>query len=180
VTKKSVLAAIALAGVWFVPSANAPCQAAPPPQSSTSSQQSSQAVSDQDITLMRQDIRSQKKQLVAANLSLTDTEATKFWPLYDQYTAELSKINDTKYAVIKEYANNWGSITDPQALDLTKRYMNVDLSVAQLRLKYLPIFQTVLPGKKVATFFQIERRLQMIIDLQLASQLPLVQAQPSR
>jgi hypothetical protein len=180
VTKKSVLAAIALAGVWFVWSANAPCQAAPSPQSSTSSQQSSPAVSDQDIALMRQDIRSQKKQLVAANLSLTDTEATKFWPLYDQYTAELSKINDTKYAVIKEYANNWGSITDPQVLDLTKRYMNVDLSVAQLRLKYLPVFQTVLPGKKVGTFFQIERRLQMMIDLQLASQLPLVQSQPSR
>jgi len=179
VTKKSVLVAFAFAGVLFVAGANSPCQAAPQSQSSTSTQQSSQAVSDQDIALLRQDIRSQKKQLIAANLTLTDTEATKFWPLYDQYTAELVKINNEKYAVIKEYANNFGSITDPQAISLAQRYGTVDLNVAQLRLKYLPIFETVLPGKKVATFFQIERRLQMLIDLQLSAQIPLVQSQPS-
>lgn len=179
-TKKLALAALALTGAWFSLDPGTPCQAANSPQATTSGGQSSQAVSDQDIALMRQDIRSQKKQLVAANLTLTDTEATKFWPIYDQYTAELSKINDAKYAVIKEYANNWGSITDEQAVSLAQRYGNVDLSVAQLRLKYVPIFQTVLPGKKVATFFQIERRLQMLIDLQLSSQIPLVQSQPSR
>jgi len=179
VTKKLAFAALALAGSWLVLDPHTLCQAAPLPQATTSGGQSSQGVSDQDIALMRQDIRSQKKQLVAANLVLTDAEATKFWPIYDQYTAELTKINDAKYAVIKEYANNWGSITDEQAVGLAKRYMNVDLSVAQLRLKYLPIFQTVLPGKKVATFFQIDRRLQMLIDLQLASQLPLLQSQPS-
>lgn len=178
-TKKFVLGAFALAGAWFAVGPNPSCQAAPSPQTTNSGNQSSQAVSDQDIALMRQDIRSQKKQLVAANLTLTDTEATKFWPLYDQYTAELAKINDTKYAVIKEYASNFGSITDDQATSLTKRYMDVDLAVAQLRLKYLPMFQNVLPGKKVATFFQIERRLQMLIELQLSSQIPLVQSQPS-
>jgi hypothetical protein len=176
VTKKSVLGAFALAGACFMLGPNTPCQ--PAPQGTASAQQSSQAVSDQDIALMRKDLRSQKKQLIASNLSLTDAEATKFWPLYDQYTAELSKINDEKYAVIKEYAQSWGSVTDPQAISLAKRYMNVDLSVAQLRIKYLPTFQTVLPGKKVATFFQLDRRLGMMIDLQLASQIPLVQSQP--
>jgi len=176
---KKFALAFALAGAWFVGGVNPSCHAAPSPQATNSGNQSPQ-VSDQDIALMRQDIRSQKKQLIAANLTLTDAEATKFWPVYDQYTAELAKINDTKYEVIKEYVNNWGSITDDQAAGLAKRYMNVDLAVAQLRLKYLPIFQGVLPGKKVATFFQIERRLQMLIDLQLASQLPLIQSQPSR
>jgi len=176
---KKFALAFALAGAWFAVGLNPSCQAAPSPQATNSGNQSPQ-VSDQDIALMRQDIRSQKKQLIAANLTLTDAEATKFWPVYDQYTAELAKINDTKYEVIKEYVNNWGSITDDQAASLAKRYMNVDLAVAQLRLKYLPIFQGVLPGKKVATFFQIERRLQMLIDLQLSSQLPLIQSQPSR
>jgi hypothetical protein len=56
---------------------------------------------------MRKDIRSQKKQLVAQNLKLTDAEATKFWPIYDRYTAELVKINDKKYATIQEYADLW-------------------------------------------------------------------------
>jgi hypothetical protein len=174
VNKKMVIAALLLtsAGMAMGPQVQAQTQSA------ATGSKSSQKVSDQDIALMRQDIRSEKKQLVAANLTLTDTEATKFWPLYDQYTAELSKINDGKYAVIKEYATNWGSITEDQASSLIKRSLAVDETVAQLRLKYVPIFGQVLPGKKVATFFQIDRRLSNIIDLQLASQIPLVQGQP--
>lgn len=146
-------------------------------QSAPAADKSGQMVTDQDIQLMRQDIRSKKKQLVAANLTLTDAEATKFWPIYDQYTAELVKINDAKYAAIKEYAEKWGTMSDADALALTQRALAVDESVAQLRSKYVPIFQKAVPGTKVATFFQLERRLQMLIDLQLASQLPLVQDQ---
>ena len=78
-------------------------------QAATSSQSgTSQAAIDQDIELLRQDIRSKKKQMVAANLKLTDEEATKFWPVYDQYTADLVKINNEKYALIKEYADTSG------------------------------------------------------------------------
>jgi len=86
-----VIAALALAGAFFTLSPQASAQAASSSQS-VSGSKSPQGVSDQDIALFRQDIRSQKKQLIAANLALTDTEATKFWPLYDQYTAELTKI----------------------------------------------------------------------------------------
>ena len=137
----------------------------------------SQAAMDQDVQLLRQDLRSKKKQLIAANLSLTDAEATKFWPLYDQYTNELVQINNDKYAIIKDYANNWGTMTDAQAMDLTKRYLAVDAKVNALRTKYLPIFNGVLPGTKTATFFQLDHRIGMMIDLQLASQLPLFQDQ---
>ena len=73
-------------------------------------------ISSQDLDLLRKDLRSQKKQLIAANLKLTDAEATKFWPVYDQYTAELVKINDKKYALIQDYADHWGTMTDEQAL----------------------------------------------------------------
>lgn len=176
VTKNMVIAALVLAGAFFTLSPQASAQAASSSQS-VSGSKSPQGVSDQDIALFRQDLRSQKKQLIAANLTLTDTEATKFWPLYDQYSAELTKINDVKYQVIKEYASNWGSITDDQARSLIKRSLETDEAVAQLRLKYLPIFSQVLPGKKVATFFQLDLRLVNIINLQLASQIPLVQAQ---
>src|SRR5579864_3113212 len=65
------------------------------------------AINSQDLGLMRKDIRSQKRQLVAQNLKLTDAEATKFWPIYDRYTAELVKINDKKYATIQEYADGF-------------------------------------------------------------------------
>ena len=127
--------------------------------------------------MLREDIRSKKKQLIAANLILTDAEATKFWPVYDQYTADLVKINDQKYALIKEYADAWGTMTDAQALGYVNRWLAVDQQVAALRSKYVPIVNQVLPGKKTATFFQLDRRVQMMIDIQLASQLPLVQAQ---
>src|SRR5271170_6344689 len=83
------------------------------------SNSSAQSSTDQDIDLLRKDIRSQKKQIIAANLQLTDAEAVKFWPVYDQYTAELVKINDAKYGVIKEYANTfYSSLTDDHALAL--------------------------------------------------------------
>jgi outer membrane murein-binding lipoprotein Lpp len=144
---------------------------------SAPSANSQQSGVDQDIKLMREDIRSKKKQLIAANLKLTDDEATKFWPLYDQYTAELVKVNNEKYALIKEYADTWGTMTDAQALSLTNRALDVEKNVANLRIKYVPIFSTAIPGKKVATFYQIERRVQAMIDLQLGSQLPLVQDQ---
>ena len=140
-------------------------QAAPAAKSST----------DQDVELLRKDIRSEKKQIIAANLTLTDAEATKFWPLYDQYTADLVKINDAKYAAIKDYATNYDTLTDAKALELTRQMLEVDQSVAQLRLKYSPMFSKVVSGKKTALFFQLDRRLLMLIDLQLASAIPMVQ-----
>lgn len=130
---------------------------------------------DQDVDLLRKDVRSQKKQIIAANLQLTDAESEKFWPVYDQYTAELVKINDAKYAAIKEYAQNYGTLTDDRATALTKQIIAVDGQVAQLREKYVPIVNKVLPGKKTALFFQLDRRLVMLIDIQLATQIPMVQ-----
>jgi hypothetical protein len=116
--------------------------------------------------------------LIAANLNLTDSEATKFWPVYDQYTAELSKINDQKYAMIKDYAQNWGTITDDQAKLSIRKWLDLDTAVTQLRAKYVPIVNQVLPGKKMATFFQMDRRISVLLDVQLSSQVPLVQDQP--
>src|SRR5215469_8875692 len=141
----------------------------------TQSSQSDQKSVDQDVDLMRKDIRSQKKQIIAANLTLTDQEAEKFWPIYDQYTAELVKINDAKYAAIKEYAANYSTLTDEQALSLTRQILGVDQSVVQLRMKYVPIFSKVISGKKTALFFQLDRRLVGLIDVQLVEAIPMVQ-----
>jgi hypothetical protein len=150
-------------------------------QASASSQSAAgaQPSVDQDIALLRKDIRSGRKQLIASNLKLTDDQATKFWPIYDQYTAEQTKIGDQKTALIKDYADQWnaGSLSDEQASSLIQRSLAVDEQVAQLRIKYMPIFSKAVPGKVVATFFQLDRRIQELIDIQLASQIPLVQSQ---
>jgi hypothetical protein len=91
--------------------------------------------------------------------------------------AELIKINDNKFALIQEYADNWGKLTSEQSLSFIRRWLDSDIETAQLRQKYVPIVSKVLNGKKSATFFQLDRRIAMMIELQVSSQMPLVQAQ---
>jgi hypothetical protein len=165
--KKMVVLVLGCVSFLAVPAAHAQAAAS----------KDSQTASEQDVKLLRQDLRSQKKQLIAANLTLTDAESTKFWPVYDQFSAEMTKLGDQKLALIKEYAQNFGSLTDAQALSLINRSLAVDEAVSQLRIKYVPIVNKVLPGTKTATFFQMERRIGALIDLQIASQIPLVQDQ---
>ncbi len=135
------------------------------------------AITDQQLELLRRDIRSIRKQLIAANLTLTDGEATGFWPVYEQYSADMGKINDTRTAIIKEYSEEYGTLTDDQADNLIRRWLDTDIEQGKLRQRYVPIFRKVLPGKKAATFFQLDRRISMMVDVQLTSQLPLVQSQ---
>jgi hypothetical protein len=143
--------------------------------SADSNQVTAQQVDEANIQLMRQDIRSERKKIVAANLPLTETEATKFWPLYDRYIGETIKINDGRYALIKEYAQNYQSMTDDQADSFIKRWLGFDQDNTALRMKYIPEFEKVISRKKTAMFFQMDRRLSMVVELKLASQVPLVQ-----
>ena len=122
---------------------------------------------ERDLALMRRDLRSEKKQLIALNVPLTETEATKFWPVYDQYALEMSKIYDEFYSIIREYAANQKTLTDAQASSMINRW-------AQTRQKYIPIVEKVIPSRKAALFFQVDRRLYALMDLQVASQIPLV------
>ena len=131
-------------------------------------------ISNQDLEMLRKDIRSQKKQLMAQNLTLSDTDATKFWPIYDQYTADLAKINDKKYSTIQEFADHFGSMTDAKATTLIQQWLEVDTAVTQLRAKYLPIVTKASGGRNGASWAQLDRRIQMMVDLQLASRTPLV------
>lgn len=148
-------------------------------QNSPSQQSTAHVIRDQDLKLLRQDLRSKRKQLIAANLKLTDTEAAKFWPVYDQYVTELIAINDKKFGLIQEYADNWGKLTGEQSLLFTRNWLDMDIAIAQLRQKYVPIVAKVLDGRKTATFFQLDRRIAMMMDLQVSSQMPLVQEQDS-
>jgi len=133
----------------------------------------SQASPDDFVDLLRRDIRSQKKQIIAQNMDLSDAEAQKFWPVYDQYAADLSKIYDGKLALLKDYAVNYSSMTDEQAEDYIRKRAEVEHSIMQLRVKYIPAFRKVLSGRETALFYQIEWRLGLAIDVQLI-QVPLI------
>ena len=132
-------------------------------------------ITDLEISMMRKDLRDQKKQVIAANLPLTGDEATKFWPVYDAYTQQTIKINDLRLALFKEYAANYTTMTDAQAGNYIRRWNEADNAFTNLRQEWIPKFEQVLGIKKTATFFQIERRVGLMIELQLSSQLPLVQ-----
>ena len=129
---------------------------------------------EKDLALVRRNLRAEKKKILAANVPLTETEATKFWPVYDQYAAEMSKHYDEFYAVIKEYAANQKTLTDAQAVSMIKKWSDIQVEVAQTRQKWVPAIEKVIPGKKAALFFQIDRRLYALMDLQVASEVPLV------
>jgi len=157
-----------------MPSASTAHAQTPPQEESTA-----HVISNQDIDLLRKDLRSKRNQLLAANFKLTATEAAKFWPVYDQYIAELITINDRKFGLIQEYADNWGKLTNEQSLLFTRNWLDMDIAIAQLRQKYVPMVAKVLEGKKTATFFQLDRRIAMMMDLQVSSQMRLVQEQES-
>jgi hypothetical protein len=129
---------------------------------------------ERDIELLRRDLRSEKKKLIALNLSLTEAESTKFWPVYDQYIADITKPYDEFYEVVKEFAGIQKSATDPQSSALMKRYGQLLVQIAQVRQRYIPIFEQVIPAKKAAWFIQIDRRLYMLLELQVISEMPLV------
>lgn len=130
---------------------------------------------DKYMSLLRKDLRSGKKQFIAANLVLTDAESQKFWPIYDQYAAETEKLYTGRLGLIKEYAANFDKLTDAEAASLNKRSIDNDESMARLRQKYVPLFAKALTGKTEALFFQVDKRLALLIDLQLASEIPLVE-----
>jgi len=130
-------------------------------------------VTDEDITLLRKDLRAMKMQVIGQNMSLSDAEAQKFWPVYSHYVKDLSEVNNQKYALLKQYAEMWSTMTDEDAMIYVRHWLEADGEAQALRLKYVPVVSQVLPGKKAATFFQLDRRLNMIVDLQLFSQIPL-------
>jgi hypothetical protein len=172
--KKFLVAVLIFGGAAIFANDSAVAQDSTPQANASQSQTGS---IDQEIDLLRKDVRSHKKQIIAANVQLTDAEAQAFWPVYDQYTADLVKTNNDKYTLIKEYAQSYDTMTDAQADDWTKRALQLDANVAALRLKYLPAFRKVLSPKKTALYEQVERKTQMLIDVQVAFEIPLVPPQ---
>ena len=170
---KKLVAAVLLGTSWMLFGVTSWAQTVMPQESSSRGA----VIGKQDLDLLRKDLRAKRRELTATNLKLTEAEGERFWPVYDQYIKELIAINDKKFALIQDYANNYRTMTNDQALLFIRQWLDFDIATTQLRQKYVPIVSKVLDGKKTATFFQLDRRIAMMIDLQVASQMPLVQQQ---
>lgn len=131
-------------------------------------------VNDKDVALLRQDLRAKAKELISKNLQLTDAEAAAFWPLYNRYAGEVRKVNDTRFGLIKHYADIYKTMTAEQADSMVRLLADADQTIIALRLQYLPEFEQVLPGTKAALFMQLDRRIDSLGNVQMATQLPLI------
>jgi hypothetical protein len=132
---------------------------------------------ERDLALLRRDLRSEKKKIIAASMPLTETEATKFWPVYDQYIADITKPYDEFYGSVKDFVGKQKTMSDAEAATFMKRWGQLLVEIAQTRQRYIPIVEKVLPARKAAVFFQIDRRLYSLLELQVVTEMPLI-AQP--
>ena len=139
-------------------------------------QQSASKPAD-NMDILRDKIRADKKLLVAQNMNLTETEAAKFWPVYESYQKDLSALNDRLVKTVKEYAEayNARSIDDAKAKSLTEQIFALDQAEVDLNKSYASQFRSAVSDVKVARYLQIERKIRSLLWYDLAQNVPLVQ-----
>jgi hypothetical protein len=124
--------------------------------------------------VLRSDVRSSKTALVTQALDLTDAESEGFWPVYREYDTELAALWDRRLALIKDYARSYGSIDESKADDLATRLLSLEEDRVKLRRAYFKKVKKAIPAQKAVRWLQVENRVGMLIDLKLASELPLL------
>lgn len=126
------------------------------------------------IEVTRAMIRSERQKIVAQALPLSQEEAEKFWPLYRDFSVELSKLNDRRAELISKYAELYPNVPENEAHDMLDTLLEIQSSELQLKQKYVPRFRKVLPEVKVTRYFQLENKLDAILRLELAQAIPLM------
>jgi len=129
-----------------------------------------------NMQILRDKIRADKKLVVAANMELTESEAKAFWPIYDAYQKDLQKINQRIVALLDNYADDARkkSLTDDKAKKLIDEAVAIDQAEANLKSGYAPKLSKALPAIKVARYLQIENKIRAVIKYDLAQGVPLV------
>lgn len=128
---------------------------------------------DEYIKLLRKDVRSQKSAVMSQVMQLDADEAAKFWPIYRDYDAELTKVNDLRIANIKNYADSYNQLTDAKADELIRNAMAYQKQRTELLAKYYERMKQEMGAITAARFVQVEYQLLLVIDLQIASSLPI-------
>ena len=127
------------------------------------------------VTLLRTDIKAERKDIINAIMQFNDSDATKFWPIFQQYDAELTTIGDGRMKLIVDYARNYENLTNEQADALMSKAFDLEAQRAILKKKYFDKMKAQLSATQAAKFFLVENQIQHIIDLQISASLPVVQ-----
>ena len=126
---------------------------------------------------LRDKIKADKKLLIAENLGLTESEAHKFWPVYEEYQKELATINEKLGRTVEAYANEYNAmtLTDEKAKTLMNEALAVDEAELMLRRKYLDKLDGIVPAMKAVRYLQMENKIRAVIRFDLAANIPLVE-----
>ena len=130
---------------------------------------------DDLIEILRSDLKTQKVAIITDAMEFTEQESGVFWPLYKEYDFELTKLNDLRIATVKDFANNFDTMTDVKAEELIKQSLKFQKDRVSLREKYFKKFKKILPVIKAAKFMQVENQLTNFIDAQLSAEIPLIE-----
>jgi Spy/CpxP family protein refolding chaperone len=131
-------------------------------------------ITDSDVQLLRQDVQAVKNQVITDTMSFNEKEAAEFWPVYKDYSAAQHSIADKRLALVTDYAQNLDKMDDSKARDLTTRMFAIEDETQTLRKTYFPRFEKALGAKRAAKFYQVDNRLTQMVNLQLASEVPLI------
>lgn len=126
------------------------------------------------VDLMRADVRDQKAEIMGSMMELNIDDAAKFWPIYSEYDAELTKVNNLRVQNITDYAENYSQMTDEKADQLVQSALDYQKQRGELLAKYYGRMRDALGAITAARFLMVEHQLLLIIDLQIASSLPIV------
>jgi hypothetical protein len=172
--KQTAAWTLALALLMFIPGASAQDKTQPAKTGAPASANAQKKNIQEYIELLRSDVRQQKAEMMGAVMQLSAADAAKFWPIYGEYDAELTKVNDLRVANIQEYARTYSALTDEKADELIQNAMAYEKQRSELLAKYYDRVKQALGAVTAARFVQVEHQLLLIIDLQVASSLPIV------
>ena len=130
-----------------------------------------------NMEIVHEKLKADKKLIVSKYMDLTESEATKFWPVYDEYQKDLQQIHDRMGSLLKSYATEYRgqSLTDEKAKTLLDDWLTLEQDDAKRRQSYVPKILKALPGKKAARYLQIENEYRVLLNYDLAATVPLVQ-----
>jgi len=148
--------------------------------SNVSAAQSREPNLDSYIESLRADLRSDHVALIAEAMQFSDQESKAFWPVYRTYEADLTKVNDQRLALIKSYVDKFATMTDADAKAMIDQSIDFESRRTDLKKKYAKEFQHAgLSSLTVAKFLQLEHRLDLIVDVHIASELPALLIKPT-
>jgi hypothetical protein len=127
-----------------------------------------------NMEIVKEKIRTDKKLFIATNMQLTESESKAFWPVYEAYQAELGNLRDREIKLIEDFAANYETMSNDVAKNLLDNSLSIDSGHLKLRQSYLAKFRGVLLDTKVARYYQLESKIDAVLEFELARRIPLV------